>query len=459
MNSYILTTGTSISAGIRFEGRSDEDRYKKAIASRIEDCRKENPDDLNFRRKISAEINALSRYPLASGDHVFLLHTETGDGEICALMLGKLVGEEFKQVRVTLKRITGLQVRDAKVFRSQGVDSLFRFANQIVEERRLADPKGIIRINVSGGFKSVVPYMTLFGVIQRIPIDYIFEQSNEMITLPPVPVDFDYDMIAKARDALIFIKAQGAVALDDFFNRISGLHHSERDRFECLLEHDGGEVTLSTFGQLLSETLDLQKASTEVRIGPDARKALANASGAVRQQYEAMLWRCQDALWRNIHHHGFVGTDLSVFKPGRTGERMACHIKGSTVFVCELLQHDEYERKLTEKSVSSYKFDDFEPWQPGQSLAKGDASDSAAEAELSARLLRQDRQISQLQEEKSRLEDEYLELQSDYEKKIYVFRETEVTLQRDLESAMSRISALESATQNRCIPFWKRIFR
>jgi CRISPR/Cas system-associated protein Csm6 len=48
-----------------------------------------------------------------------------------------------------------------------------------------------IILNATGCFKSVVPYLTLRGLLYRLNVVYIFEQSNALLTLPPAPIHFD----------------------------------------------------------------------------------------------------------------------------------------------------------------------------------------------------------------------------------------------------------------------------
>jgi len=58
-------------------------------------------------------------------------------------------------------------------------------------------------INPTGGFKGVVPYLTLIGMIEPdIEMSYIYERSAELITLGRIPLQFDFDVLESAYPAL-----------------------------------------------------------------------------------------------------------------------------------------------------------------------------------------------------------------------------------------------------------------
>ena len=97
---------------------------------------------------------------------------------------------------VQLHEIPGLQVTDHDRFRREGIDNLFKILDDI-SKPRLDRGQHDVWLNVTGGFKSVVPYVTLFGLLYRLPVVYIFERSNTLITLPPAAINFDFERLAR----------------------------------------------------------------------------------------------------------------------------------------------------------------------------------------------------------------------------------------------------------------------
>ncbi len=360
LRSIICTTGISISQGVGpFGNFPDAQRYKEAIRNRLAQLAKECDGPHAFLKRASAETNSLCKMAASQRDDVYLLHSETPDGLACALELCGIL-EKHLQIKAKPRQIEGLQVHDPERFRRDGIQSLFKELNQICSPI-LEDLQHQVILNATGGFKSVVPYLTLYGLLHRLQIEYIFEQSEALMTLPPAPINFDYERLGQAQDAIEQLRQAGTMAKERFFDLIPGLDYPSRGWYECLLEEDAaGEVTLSAFGMLLCDELLRDEAT--VWISPRARQQYESSHGAARAQYTFMLERVKNPMWRRSKRHAFHGTDLHVMKPGNTSERMICIVRPSRVYVCELLSHDEYVRVLPSRNASDFSLSDFTQW-------------------------------------------------------------------------------------------------
>ena len=173
--------------------------------------------------KFSAEIASLYYLkPQAldnKDDKIILLLSETQECAFSGLVNGKFIiyrrteNKEWDSItfdtptsdgtfhcdNVELKIIEGLQVKDIEKFRTEGVKNLFDFVStKINEEGDLYDE---IIVNITGGFKGTIPYFTLFGMLHQesglnsnkceFAIKYLYEESEDIITLPNLPVAFD----------------------------------------------------------------------------------------------------------------------------------------------------------------------------------------------------------------------------------------------------------------------------
>jgi CRISPR/Cas system-associated protein Csm6 len=49
-------------------------------------------------------------------------------------------------------------------------------------------------INMSGGYKAVIPYLTLIGQLTEIPLHYMYEESDSLIKISQFPLKFDWDL-------------------------------------------------------------------------------------------------------------------------------------------------------------------------------------------------------------------------------------------------------------------------
>ncbi len=356
MRLLICTTGTSVATGVGpFHGDGDAEAFRERIRARVRSLDDpQRPDDL--LRAVSAESNSLRAHGVTADDDVVFLHTDTEDGRVCAEVVAEILRAK-RAVAPRLRRVPGLQVLDATAFRRRGVQALFAELDAL----RAAAPDAEVVLNITGGFKSVVPYVTLYGVVHLLAVHYIFERSDQLLRLPQVPLQYDYERLGRASEALRRLRAEGALDRADFFAAIPGLQFHERDLYESLLEEEGDLVTLSAFGQIV--TAAAEQGAAEVFVAPGAQRAYDRSEGVVREQLTMLLVRVAEPLWRGAKRHAFSGTELAVYKPGNTAERLACAVRGTRVYVCELFaQHDDYQETLRGKRAADYDFSRFRPW-------------------------------------------------------------------------------------------------
>lgn len=354
MKTIICTTGTSIASGVPLD-RID----KSTIEKRLKDLRGD-PNTGHYLVQASAESHSLFRMNLDPADTVHLLHTQTEEGKVCADALKSLISDsEALGQKVQLHEVHGLQVEDRDRFRREGIDNLFKRLDEL-SKPHLDRGQHDVWLNVTGGFKSVVPYVTLFGLLYRLPVVYIFERSETLITLPPAAINFDFERLAQIDGAIRRLTEEGPMPKDEFFKEIPNLDHSKREWISTLLEEEDGLVTLSAFGFLASRVINQEIPS--IKLSPNALKAYNNAGGDVRRRFTVMLVRVSDPIWRTQKRHPFDRTDLTVFKPGNTSERMAGFVDNDEVYVCELYQHDQYERELPGRNKADYPLGSFRPW-------------------------------------------------------------------------------------------------
>lgn len=79
----------------------------------------------------------------------------------------------------------GLQIQDANLFETQGFENLLKIINKYKE-------KGNTILNISGGYKAVIPFLTLFAQLEKIPLKCAYEDSGTLITVGNLPFNFDW---------------------------------------------------------------------------------------------------------------------------------------------------------------------------------------------------------------------------------------------------------------------------
>ena len=155
----------------------------------------------------SAEITSLFKLLAEENLKVYLLATETVVSRLAAEILTKLlptmtrdghsITVVFNPVHKDMCQrdvIDGLQVTDENKFQEDGLLNLFNRIKKITNDFK-DDPRNIV-LNITGGFKGVIPYLTMIGQVYQIPQCYIFEETanknKELLHIPQLPFQLDW---------------------------------------------------------------------------------------------------------------------------------------------------------------------------------------------------------------------------------------------------------------------------
>lgn len=324
------------------------------------------------RTQASAEINSLNRLGLDSDDTVVLLATDTVDGRICSEELGQVLTRQFglSGDRVHVERVKGLQVRDADQLQKEGLPNLIEAALKYIENPQLRYGGEFI-LNPTAGYKGVVPFLSVLGMLFRLRTVYVFQFADALVQLPPLPVSFDLHLFERSEAALEAMDRETAIPMDRFYSLIRDFQEHERELFNgFVVELEPGMATMSPLAMVLY-SMD-QSGAHDIRLSPAAREELEGCEGVKRAALERMLARVASPLWRTIHAH--IRRDgLVYYKPGSTAERICATLQGDAVMVCGLYgDHDEYEKAINTQKMP-VDFSAYEPWAPPANLDKLEA--------------------------------------------------------------------------------------
>ena len=117
-------------------------------------------------------------------------------------ILGNQIEAKFNPNRTVghIDVIRNLQVDDDKSFSRDGMPNLFHRINYIKVWE--AGGSQNLAINITGGYGATLPYLTIFAQLERVPLYYNFENSNELIIIPQAPLVIDWNLIEKHYDVL-----------------------------------------------------------------------------------------------------------------------------------------------------------------------------------------------------------------------------------------------------------------
>ncbi len=266
---YLCTTGTSISTRLKLE----LDHLAKRKLSEWDELQEEVGAIWNFVLErvnsyqpadypnVGAEVNSLVRMGLRQGDQVVLLATGTVEGKLCAQLVEKFLRLKDLCDNVEVKVVEGLQAQNGDLFRRVGIKNLMAILCRYADDN--------VIINPTAGFKSVVPYLSLAGMIFRKPVKYIHEFSEDVITLVDLPITFDDELLFSVEEKLNRIEQQTTITIHEWNKGNDSLDH----RLDTLIEMDGSSrnVTMSGLGLLLWERFKIDYPPGLVRTDVNPR--------------------------------------------------------------------------------------------------------------------------------------------------------------------------------------------
>lgn len=369
----LLTTGTSIANGTaalrEFLARpssweEDISALRQQIRERLRGFDLATGDG---RVRASAELNILHRLPVNPDDEVVLFTTDTADGRCCAEELKRVIEGELGVRKVTLERVEGLQVRDPEKLKSTGLINLSRMLIGYLDDPQRQYTGGCV-LCPNGGFKGVVPYMAVLGMIFRAPVMYVFEFAETVISLPPLPIGFATDLFDRALPALEWARNEGVFDVSEFHRRVPGFTQDDAPLLNSFLEItpevDGSR--LGSLSPLLAALTKREADSPSLRISELARHDLEGLAANDRREVEHHLGKLKTALWRSQHRDTKSNSDLEFYPRGHNPWRFAGFTEAGTFHLCWFAQHDTYMRLIPQpgrqrRAFMTDQFTDYVP--------------------------------------------------------------------------------------------------
>lgn len=166
-------------------------------------------------RAASAELNSLYHCDPLPGtlqdDKIILLATRTPTGYLCASLLKEILCNSqrlparFENAQVDIHHLEGLGRASDPRFASEGLP---KFLAVLSEKIQAYEGTHDVILIPTGGYKSLIPYATLAGILHKKPVRYIYEDSDVLLNLPPIPVGLDMEQWKAASVFLRLITSQ-----------------------------------------------------------------------------------------------------------------------------------------------------------------------------------------------------------------------------------------------------------
>ncbi|MFW5871821.1 MAG: putative CRISPR-associated protein, partial [bacterium] len=147
--------------------------------------------------------------------------------------------------------ISKLQIENVEDFKegmTNLIDRIYQIAGGYFEN---------IVLNITGGYKATIPFMTLYAQVNKIPLYYIFESSSELIEIPYFPVDLDLDIVINEWIAFDLIGKEvktdnpRPIPIEEFKNSLCNEDSYEDLMMKGLIYEDAGNIRLTPTGRIL----------------------------------------------------------------------------------------------------------------------------------------------------------------------------------------------------------------
>jgi putative CRISPR-associated protein (TIGR02619 family) len=214
-------------------------------------------------KRASSEANSLLQMA-EQNDHLVLLHTQTLEAIRCAELLRDYFHNEgYKHVRLVPLEFQG----DPKHIETTGLRNLIDTLIDEIEDAQRNRQEVVI--NATAGFKAQVVYSTMIGMIYHVPVKYLYEDFQSLVTFNSISVDWDtslfltYDGFFKWVDAAPRTK-------QEVENYLKG--NVDREQILALLTppDKDGEVFLSYMGDALRRKFQREMEEAELVEWPPA---------------------------------------------------------------------------------------------------------------------------------------------------------------------------------------------
>ena len=176
----------------------DIDALRTASPDFIEKERESASAELQSIAKIQAELkDDIQVRLLASDTIVSRLAAEILADGTATSVLGDQAAVKFD---VGTDVVTGLQVENPRAFSNEGMTNLIQKIDSISAN---AGGGQAGAINITGGFKATLPYLTILAQLYRVPLYYNFEDTDALIKIPQAPLVIDWGLIERHSDILM----------------------------------------------------------------------------------------------------------------------------------------------------------------------------------------------------------------------------------------------------------------
>jgi len=138
--------------------------------------RDENPFGAELSTLIALENDEIT---LQEGDRVVLLASDTYPGFWCAILAAEMVCEKYSGVEAEIEIVRNLE--DHPVNPEEGILFLVDTIHQLITR----ESNGLLktRLLITGGYKSIIPHLTMMAFLYALEMIYLYENSDCLVKI------------------------------------------------------------------------------------------------------------------------------------------------------------------------------------------------------------------------------------------------------------------------------------
>jgi len=186
--------------------------------------------------------------------------------------------------------IRDLQIDNKNKFEKRGLINLIETFKKVIDQYY----KDFCLLNITGGYKGMIPFLTVFSQISKVKIFYLFEETQHIINIPQLNIDIDWGFYLDNRHAFSLLKEGSFLDKEENWEAYKKQNNlpDEFDNYYQIYE-DGEDklLELNAIGYLLVQEYDnhiFVNIPVNLRYFKDDVKAKKEAKRAIKVLYNQL---------------------------------------------------------------------------------------------------------------------------------------------------------------------------
>ncbi|GFP37369.1 hypothetical protein HKBW3S44_01049, partial [Candidatus Hakubella thermalkaliphila] len=257
----------------------------------------------------SAELSSLLRWRDETGkfpgfsaeDCIVLITTQTAEGILCAYALQNIFKTHWDKIKkdstnqpfpndfVSIEYVKGLGKATDPAFEETGLPEFLNYLHRAIVDYR-AEGYEVILVP-TGGYKALIPYMVLVGILHGVPLRYVYEESPRVLELPKIPLGLDMERWVREK-----FRLQGVLGKD--YNPDDQQYKQLDHDFQSLLERDPqGKFSLSALGNFLEAVYRDLSWRSPLQLASGKTHLLDSLDDDLKEKFDRLV-RIGHLIWK-----------------------------------------------------------------------------------------------------------------------------------------------------------------